>query len=126
MTTYIIYKQEYSEKALRLHGDPNIWIPVRRVRQRPPSSQVEFHKWLWSLVKDKGAGIYRINRTQVAGERKGWHPLWLGYIDENYIDIDRRYSQYRGVPNVPPSRDLWFKATHERKRFRKRGKKRFK
>lgn len=125
LTTYLIYKQEYSEKAMRMHGYPYTWHLVRKIRQRPPSSEVEFHKWLWNLVKEYGAGIYRIVRTQNKGERKGFHGVWLGYIDRDYINIDRRYSQYKGIPSVPPSRDLWFKRPKERVRFRKRGKRRF-
>lgn len=127
MTTYIIYAQKYSEVAMKKYGDPYVWIPVKRIRQRPPSSETEFHRWLWSLVKKFGAGIYRINRTQNFGERKGFHPVFMGYVDEHYIHIDRRYGEYKGIPGLPSSRDLYYKRkpVENRQRFRKRGKRRF-
>jgi len=117
--TYIIYRKEYSEKAMRIYGRGWTWVPVAKSKLRPPSDERGFHLWLWDLIKDKGAGDYRISRTATDGERRGFHPVWLGSIDESRLTTERRYTQFKGVPSLPPSRDLFFKRSKGRSRFSK-------
>jgi len=119
--TYIIYRKEYSEKAMKFYGNGWTWIPVAKTKLRPPSDEIGFHLWLWDLIKDKGPGDYRISRTATDGERKGFHPVWLGSIDQLHLTTDRRYTQFKGIPSLPPSRDLYFKRPRGRTRFSKYG-----
>jgi len=125
--TYIISKREFSEKALRFYGSGWVWITVAVTKQRPPSDEVGFSTWLWQIVRNApnghgGEGEYKIVRTAVEGERRGWHPVWRGYVDGDHINTLKRYTEFRGIPTLPPSRDLFFKRPEERTRFKKRGK----
>jgi len=125
-STYIIHRKEFSEVAFKKYGNGWIWRFIISIRQRPPSSEVELHCWLWNLVKKWGAGHYKMMRTQAKGEKAGFHPCWLGYVDQDYMSVDRRYTQYKGIPSLPHSRDLFFKRSKkERTRFSKRGMRRF-
>ena len=119
--TMIIFKQEYSEKAARLHGSPEIWRVVGKTRLRPPSDEDGFRNWLLQLVGKYGAGEYRIIRNQELGERAGWHAVWMGYLDEDYIRTDRSYPDIKAIANVPQSRQPWFKKQREFGKFRRRG-----
>lgn len=114
---FIIYRQEYSQVAQKLHGNPVVWPVVAKIRQKPPIDEVSFRTWLWNLVKNHGAGVYRIVRTQADGERAGFHPVFYGYVDEQYIDVQRRYSEYKSHPNLPSSRQLYYKTPKRRLRF---------
>jgi hypothetical protein len=118
-STYIIYRKEYSEKAMRTYGLGWTWVPVAKTKLRPPSDDRGFHLWLWGLIKNEGPGDYRIVRTAALGERRGFHGVWMGSIDEYNLTTDRRYSMYKGIPSLPPSRDLYFKAVTQRTRFSK-------
>jgi hypothetical protein len=126
MPTYIISKQDYSEKALRYYGNPIVWRTVAKTRLKPPQDEQGFHDWLWHLVKKYGSGYYAVTRTQAKGEGRGFHPVFFGYVDEYHLVVKKRYSEVKSHPRLPPSRQLYFKGTKERKRFRKRGKRRFK
>jgi hypothetical protein len=118
-STYIIYRKEYSEKAARVYGNGYTWVPVTKTKLRPPSDERGFHQWLLELIREKGLGDYRIVRTAALGERRGFHGVWMGSIDEYNLTTDRRYSMYKGIPSLPPSRDLYFKAVTQRTRFSK-------
>jgi hypothetical protein len=118
-STYIIYRKEYSEKAAKVYGNGYTWKPVAKTKLRPPSDEGGFHQWLWDLVKEKGPGDYRIVRTAAEGERRGFHGVWLGSIDDHQLTTDRRYSMYKGIPSLPHSRDLYFKSATQRTRFSK-------
>lgn len=117
--TYIIYRKEYSEKAMKFYGNGWTWIPVAKTKLRPPSDEKGFYLWLWELIKDKGTGDYRISRTAVHNERRGFHPVWMGSIDQERLTTKRRYTEAKGIPSLPPSRDLYFKHQQERTRFSK-------
>jgi len=120
LTSFIIFKQVYSEKAQRMHGNPMTWRPVARLRQAPPRDESSFHKWLWDLVSKFGEGVYRIVRTHAKGERRGFHGVWLGWIDAEHVTVDRRYPEYKSHPGVPMSRQLFFKKVTERSKFYKK------
>jgi len=120
-STYIVYRKEYNEKAMRFYGCGWTWVPVVKTPLRPPSDEKGFFLWLWELIKDKGAGDYRISRTAVHGERKGFHPVWMGSIDQDHLTTQRRYTDVKGIPSLPPSRDLYFKSQTGRTRFSKYG-----
>lgn len=120
--TFIISKKDYSEKAGRIYGNPIVWPTIMKTRQRPPSDEEGFRLWLWNLVRAEpkgGPGFYKIVRTQVRGESRGWHPICLCYVDADYIIIHKRYSEVRGIPGLPASRDLWFKRPSGRSKFSK-------
>lgn len=123
--TYIISKREYSEKALRYYGWGWVWKTVVTTKQRPPSDEMGFKTWLWQMVRNPpnngvgGPGEYKIVRTAVKGERRGWHPVWRGYVDADHLVTYKKYTEFKGIgiPSLPPSRDLWFKKRRERTRF---------
>lgn len=122
--TFIISKRGYSEKALKYYGCGWVWSTCCVIRQRPPSDEQGFRIWLWGSVGNLpngkgGPGEYKIVRSQVVGEKRGWHPVWRGYVDQDHLVTYKRYTEYRGVPSLPPSRDLWYKRPKERTRFSK-------
>jgi len=117
---YIVYRQEYSQLAQKLHGNPIVWPIVRKIRQSPPRDEVSFRVWLWEIVKGHGPGIYRVVRNQADGERAGFHPVFYGYVDEEHIDVQRRYPEYTSHPGLPPSRQLYYKSVQTRKKFYRR------
>lgn len=113
--SYIVYRQEYSQKAQLRHGSPFVWRPIAKIRQSPPRDEISFQTWLWNLVKKHGAGVYRIVRTQAEGERAGFHPVFYGYVDETYLEVQRGYTDYKSHPNLPPSRQAFFKIPKARR-----------
>lgn len=119
VVTYIVYRQEYSEKAGRIYGNPYVWPPVAKTRLRPPSDEAGFRSWLWHLIKDYGAGVYFVNRTGGKNERRGFHPLGYFYVDRDHIIVKRRHPEFKSHAGLPPSRQLYFKRQEERTRFRK-------
>lgn len=117
---YIIYRQEYSQLAQKLHGNPIVWPVVAKIRQSPPRDEVSFRVWLWNLVKQHGPGTYRIVRTHSEGERRGFHPVFYGYVGEDFISLERRYTQFKSHPGLPLSRQLYYKPSKRRVRFRRK------
>lgn len=117
---YIIYRQDYSQLAQKLYGNPIVWPVVTKIRQSPPRDEVSFRVWLWQLVKNYGPGIYRVVRTQYWEERAGFHPVFYGYVDEEHIDVQRRYTEFTSHPGLPPSRQLYYKAQKHRMKFYRR------
>lgn len=114
-STYIVYRQEHSQTALAKHGSPFVWKPIVRSRHSPPRDETSFRTWLWDLVKKFGPGIYRIVRSQAEGERAGFHPVFYGYVDETYLEVQRSYSDYKSHPNLPASRQVFFKIPKKRR-----------
>jgi len=135
--TFIVTKRGYSEKAQKYYGSPIVWKFIIKTQLRPPQDETGFRLWLWQLVKDVkngkgenvgGSGDYAVVRTQVSGERRGFHPIGLYSIDEIQIIVLKRYSEVKSHPGLPASRQVWHKGTLQRQRFRTsgRGKLRFK
>ena len=112
---YIIFKQEFSQTAGAKHGSPLVWKPVATESHSPPRDETSFHTWLWNLVKKYGSGTYRIVRTQAENERAGFHPVFYGYVDESYLEVQRSYSDYKSHPNLPASRQAFFKIPKKRR-----------
>jgi hypothetical protein len=127
ITTFIVTKRDYSEKAQRTYGSPIVWRFIAKTRLRPPQDETGFRLWLWQLIKEHGPGDYAVTRTQQKGERRGFHPIGLYSIDENQIIVLKRYPEVKSHPGLPASRQLWHKGTIRRKRLRTsgRGKLRF-
>lgn len=117
-TTYLIKRQEYSEKAGRLHGRPWVWKHVATVRSAPPRDEDSFLNWLWHIVKEQ-PGTYLVLRTQAEGDSAGFHPVWMGTIDFDHLSTQRRYPQVKSHPGLPISRQLFSKRVEQRVRFRK-------
>lgn len=117
---YIVFRQDYSQLAQKLHGNPIVWPVVAKIRQRPPVDEVGFRAWLWDLVKNHGPGIYRVVRTQSDGERAGFHPVFYGYVSGDYIDVQRRYSQFKSHPGLSSSRQLYYKTPERRVKFHRK------
>lgn len=126
MATWLVSRQDYSELAMRIYGNGTVWRNVAKTRLKPPQDEESFRKWLWHLVKGHGLGYYAVTRTQERSEKRGFHPVGFFYIDENHLVIKKKYSEVKSHAGLPPSRQLWYKRTQERKRFRNRGRKRFK
>ena len=111
---------------MKYYGSPIVWKCVNKTKLKPPQDEQGFHSWLWHLIKGHGPGYYAVTRTQAKGEGRGFHPVFFGYVDENHLVIKKRYSEVKSHPGLPASRQMWYKGTKERQRFRKRGRKRFK
>jgi hypothetical protein len=112
---YIIFRQEISLIARAKHGCPYVWKPIATENHSPPRDESSFHTWLWNLVKKHGSGVYRIVRNQAEGERAGFHPVFYGYVDESYLEVQRSYSDYKSHPNLPASRQAFFKIPKKRR-----------
>ena len=112
---YIILRQEFSQAAAAKHGSPFVWKPVAKETHSPPRDETSFHQWLWGLVKKYGPGVYRIIRNQAEGERAGFHPVFYGYVDESYLEVRRGYVDYKSHPNLPASRQAFFKIPKKRR-----------
>ena len=91
------------------YGNPMIWYPVRVVRLHPGRTEATFHYWLWRNVASFGPAEYRINRIHVEGERRGFHSVWQGYVDETGVVTQRKYSGVKGIPGAKTFADLYFK-----------------
>lgn len=128
MPTFCINKREYSEKAQKYYGSPYVWKNKAKTKLRPPQDEKSFREWLWHLIKEFGPGDYAVVRTQVKGERRGFHPIGLYSINADRMIVLKRYSEVKSHPGLPASRQVWHKGTLERKRLRNsgRGKLRFK
>ena len=92
-----------------------MWKPIATSHHSPPRDETSFRTWLWGLVKNFGPGIYRIVRSQAEGERAGFHPVFYGYVDETYMEVQRSYSDYKSHPNLPASRQAFFKIPKKRR-----------
>jgi len=117
MTTYVIKKQMFSEKALRRMGNGNVWKPVVKTKVRPPTDECGFHDWLWMLISKYGEGVYHIIRNQEKGETAGFKPVCLCNINKNSIIIERGYSQIKSHPGFSARRQAYFKNVWNRSRF---------
>jgi len=117
MTTYVITKKTFSEKALRKLGHGFVWKPVTKTKVRPPTDERGFHDWLWMLVSDFGNGTYHIVRNQEKGESAGFKPICLCSIDENSIFIERGYNQIKSHPYFGARRQAYFKNVRDHSRF---------
>jgi len=118
MTTYIIKKREFSEKALRRLGNGNVWKPVAKTKVRPPQTEREFHQWLLDLVEKEG--VYHIIRNQEKGESAGFKPVCLCEITEDRIFIHRGYSRIKSNPGFKSDRQAYFKNVPSRSPFRRK------
>ena len=116
-TTYIIKKQEFSEKAYRRMGNGNVWIPITKTKNRSPTDEKGFHEWLLSLVGNYGPGTYHIIRTHSTGESRGFKPVCLCDIDKERIFIRRGYTSIKSNPGFGPTRQAFFKNVPSRRRF---------
>lgn len=112
---YVILRQEFSQVAGAKHGSPFVWKPIVTERHSPPRDETSFQAWLWNLVKKFGPGVYRIIRNQAEDERAGFHPVFYGYVDETYLEVYRSYSDYKSHPNLPASRQAFFKIPKKRR-----------
>jgi len=92
-----------------------------KTKLRPPQDETSFRLWLWQLVKEKGPGKYAVTRTQVKGERRGFHPIGFYAIDERELIVLKRYSEVKSHPGLPSSRQVWHKGTLQRECFRTSG-----
>lgn len=117
MTTYIIKRREFSEKALRRLGNGNVWVPVAKTKVRPPLTEREFHQWLWDLVEKEG--VYHIIRNQERGESAGFKPVCLCELAKDGIFIERSYSRIKASPRFKANRQPYFKNVPSRSRFRR-------
>jgi len=120
MTTYIIKKREFSEKALRRLGNGNVWKPVAKTKVRPPTDERGFHDWLWMLVSEFGAGTYHVIRTHSKGESRGFKPVCLCEINQKAIFIHRSYSRIKSTPGFSTQHQAYFKNVPSRSPFRRK------
>jgi hypothetical protein len=116
MTTYIVKRREFSEKALRRMGNGFVWVPVAKTKIRPPQTEREFHQWLWDLVEKEGT--YHIIRNQEKGESAGFKPVVLCDITKDRIFIHRGYSRIKSNPGFRSDRQAYFKNVPSHSRFR--------
>lgn len=98
-----------------------MWRTIGKTRLKPPQDREGFHSWLLQFTKGI-PGYYAVTRTQAKGESRGFHPCFFGYVDGECVVVEKRYSEVKSHPHLPQSRQLYFKGTRERERFRKRGK----
>jgi len=104
-----------------------VWKNKAKTKLRPPQDEKSFYEWLWQLVKEFGPGDYAVVRTQVKGEKRGFHAVGFYSIDGERLIVLKRFPDVKSHPGLPSSRQVWHKGTLERKRLRSsgRGKKRF-
>jgi len=125
MTVYIISVKVYSEKAARLGKYPYVWKgdPQHKghikYRGKLPIDEKSFQKWMMSLLRANGyphGGTVKILRTQAKGESKGMKCIFIGYVDEDHVDVQRvtesvRWgsgTMHKAVPGMPWSRQPWY------------------